>query len=102
MAKIKYDQNGDPYLSGTLGKSLTFLLWRGVRVVKSKALRRGPMHGAQIRLGRVSREAAGVWSHLTLRERERYGRTARKDGQQSGYQAFVKEWWRKAKVEGKN
>jgi hypothetical protein len=93
MAKIKYDQYGEPYLSGTLGKSLTFLLWRGVRVVKSKALRRGPMHGAQIRLGRVSREAAGVWSRLTLRERERYGRAARRDGQQSGYLAFVKEWW---------
>ncbi len=95
MAKIKYDQNGEPYLSGTLGKSLTFLLWRGVRVVKAKPLRRGPKHGAQIRLGRISREAAGVWSRLTLRERERYARAARRDGQQGGYQAFVKEWWHK-------
>jgi len=96
MAKIKYDQNGDPYLSGTVGQSLTFVLWRGVRVIKNKANRHGPKHAAQIRLGQEIRAAAKAWGKLSGKDRKRYERAALRNGRQGAYQEFVKEWWQKA------
>ena len=93
MAKIKYDKNGEAYLSGTVGRSLTFLLWRGVRVVKSKPVRRGSLHHAQIRLSHFSRAAARAWRKLTTKDRSQYIERAGKNAPQTGYQLFVKEWW---------
>jgi hypothetical protein len=100
MAKIKYDQNGDPYLSGTVGKSLTFMLWRGVRVMKNKPVRHGPKHAAQIRLGQEIRAAAKAWQKLSARNRRRFELAALKNGRQGAYQEFVKAWWQKSQSQG--
>lgn len=99
MAKVVKDKDGNLFMSGSIGNSITFLRWKGIQVFKQKHQKRKSHPWDKIFVNTWTKKIqilSKIWAILPLEEKKKYKKRAKKLNI-TEYHLFIKLFIRRLK-----